>query len=423
MFQKGLSCFFYSVGIGFTVLLLCNQVVSAKSLTLKRVEYVALSQSPELKSLQHKSDALAQLAIAQNQLPDPKLMAGTMNVPVDTFNFSQEPMTQIQVGLQQSFPKGRSLHYRSMQSSDLSISALHQKDELRLLVLKKVRLSWLNLYYWVHARNIISKQKRVFRHLVKVTESMLINNRAQQKDVVRAQLELTELDNRLLEVNQHIKTTRASLARWIGQSLANQANPQSLPRWSSPPALKQLYHLIKHHPQLEADEAAIAAGHANIKYAEQQFIPGFTVGVAYGLRQGRNLNGQRRADFLTAQISMDLPIFTQNRQSRRLQASEDQLLSSEENQNSHFRQLSEDLGIQYATWRQQRKSAWLYQRKLIPEARQYAQATQVSYENTQTDFPTLARAYVRELNTELAGLKARVSQKIARVNLLYLQGQ
>lgn len=394
------------------------------NLTLLQAEQIALHQAPEIKSAEAKSQALSQSAIAAAQLSDPKLMLGAMNVPVDTFDFSQEPMTQVQVGLMQAFPRGRSLHYRSMQKENLSQAELQKAQLTRLQVLQGVRLSWLSLYYWIHAKKIVLKQKRVFRHLIKVTESMLANNKAQQKDVIRAQLELTELDNKLLDMNQQIDTARATLSRWIGPVFTKTANPKRLPIWSLPPTPIHFRNTIKQHPILKTDAALISAGYTSIQVAEQQYKPGFTVGVAYGFRQGRDVfTGRKRADFLTTQVSMDLPLFTRNRQDRTLKVNQANLLASEENQMSHFRQLWEALKIQYAVWQQQRKSAWLYRSHLVPEAKQYAEATQIAYQNAQTDFPTLARAYIRELNTELAGLKANVNREMARVNLLYLQGK
>ena len=398
-------------------------IAYALPLTLRRAEQAALLQSPEIKALQAQTDALGQSAIAAGQLSDPKLMLSAMNVPVDTFDFSQEPMTQIQVGLQQSFPRGRSLYYRSLQKKDFSMAKSHRQQGMRLQVLRGVRLSWLDLYYWLHARQIIRKQQGIFQHLVKITESMLANNKAQQKDVIRAQLEATELDNRLLEIKQKIATARAELGRWIGVRLAKQANPSRLPSWSALPKAGQIHVLINQHPVLMTDAALIAAGHAGINLAEQQYRPGFTTGIAYGFRQGRDVDDKRRADFLTVQVSVDLPWFTRNRQDRTLKASEDKLIASEENQMSHHRQLQEALRIQYVTWQQQQKSARLYRSQLIPEAKQYLDATMTAYQNAQTDFPTLALAYVGELNTELAGLKAMVNRDIARANLLYLQGE
>lgn len=295
---------------------------------------------------------------------------------------------------------------------------------MQVQILHDVRISWLNLYYWLKAKQLVYAQKKVFQHLVTITESMLANNEAQLKDVIRAQLEVTELDNQLIVINQQIDTARADLGRWIGAALANHAYPDQLPQWKNPPSLASLKIIIKCHPKLLTDQAFIAANYAGVNLAKQQYKPGVAVGVAYGFRQGHDIaTNSKRSDFLTAQVSIDLPLFPNNRQDRSLKASEENLLASQEDQVSHYRELKQILKTQYATWQQQRKSVRLYQRHLIPEANQYTEATLIAYQNTQTDFPTLARAYVRELNTELLGLKASIDYSTARVSLLYLEGE
>lgn len=396
----------------------------ASVLTLNQAEKAAVGQSPELKALHAKTDALTETAVAVGQLSDPKLAVGAINVPVDSFNFAQENMTQIRIGLKQAFPRGHSLHYRSLQKHYQALAENERIHTMQSHVLRGVRINWLNLYYWVNAKRIVLAQKKVFQHLVKVAESMLANNKAQQKDVIRAQLELTELDNRLIEIDQHIDTARAALARWISPELARQAKPKQLPNWEPPSSLLNFYEIIKHHSELQTDQEFIAASHAGVKLAEQQYKPGFTVGVAYGIRQGQNTGRPtQRDDFLSAEVTFDLPIFTRNRQDRTLNARLETLAANQEEQYSHYRQLREALVTQYVAWREQRNSSKLYQKRLIREAKQYAEATMSAYQNTQTDFPTLARAYIRELETELGGLKAMVNRDKSRANLLYLEGK
>lgn len=422
------SCFkrtFFLIGfVGFGAIPIASVAASRLNVTLTQVESVALQQAPELKSLAAKSESWKQSAIAAAQLSDPQLVLGAMNVPVDSFSLSQEPMTQMQVGLRQIFPKGHSLRYRSLQEKDKGQMEYQKGQAMQIQILQDVRMNWINLYYWLKARRIVSLQKKIFQHLVKVTESMLANNQAQQKDVIRAQLELTGLANQLITINLQIETARAQLARWVGNMLANHANPSQLPQWMNPPSLKRFETIIKTHPKLQSDRAIIAANYAGVELAKQQFKPGVAVGVGYGFSQGHDMfTNRKRSDFLTAQVSIDLPLFPNNRQDRGLKASEENLIASQEDQLSHYRQLNQTLKTQYAIWQQQQKSVELYQQQLIPEANQYAEATLIAYQNTQTDFPTLARAYIRQLNTSLMGLKASVDCNAARINLLYLEGE
>ena len=46
------------------------------------------------------------------------------------------------------------------------------------------------------------------------------------------------------------------------------------------------------------------------------------IDVTYGERTGRNLNGSGRADFFSAMLMVDIPLFTNKRQDKRLTASQ-----------------------------------------------------------------------------------------------------
>lgn len=401
--------------------LFASKVVFA--LSLKQVEHAAVIQSPEIKAQRAKSQALAQTAIAQGQLMDPKLMVGAMNLPVDTFDLRQEPMTQIKVGLSQMFPKGKSLQFRESRSQYLSTSHMQMMRDMELKVLKGVRHAWLNLYLSLQTKKIILKQKKVFQHLLSVTESLLANNKAQQKDVIRAQLELNQTDNQLIEIDEKIAASYAQLERWVGNRLSRKSHPARLPHWPLPPTLTSLVHQVTRHPNIMSRNALIDAAKSKVKLTEQDYKPGLAISTAYGVRQGKNMNGSQRVDFVSAQVNMDLPLFIRNRQDRRLKSSEYELTNQYESRQSQLRHLRQSLKEEHAKWQHYKQSVALYNRHLLPEAKQYAQATMTAYQNNQTDFPTLARAYTREFNTELGGLKARVNHAKARVALLYLQGR
>lgn len=70
------------------------------------------AQDPTVSSSVERATALSEKAVSESRLPDPRLRLGMLNMPVDTFDFTQEPMTQAQIGLQQQFPPGRTLAIR-----------------------------------------------------------------------------------------------------------------------------------------------------------------------------------------------------------------------------------------------------------------------------------------------------------------------
>ena len=109
--------------------------------TLEEAERLALSDDPAVQRLQARARALAENAVADGQLPDPKLKLGAVNFPTDTFNRSDTPMTQLQVGLRQAFPRGRSLTYRSRRTEAKGRAEQAMAEDKSLVVLREVRRS------------------------------------------------------------------------------------------------------------------------------------------------------------------------------------------------------------------------------------------------------------------------------------------
>ncbi|KTC66379.1 Outer membrane efflux protein (plasmid) [Legionella adelaidensis] len=142
-----------------------------RPLTLTEAEHLAIATSPELQRLKSVSSALRQQSIAEGQLPDPQLTAGAINVPTDSFSFTQDEMTMVQIGVQQQFARGRSLKMKSQQTRSLAKAELIKANEQTLTLLRNVRETWLELYYWTEALRVIRLNQSLYKELLKVTES------------------------------------------------------------------------------------------------------------------------------------------------------------------------------------------------------------------------------------------------------------
>lgn len=396
--------------------------MSLYSLTLQQAEEYAVTHAPEIQQLQSTSDALKQSSIARGALDDPKLSFGVANLPLNDFSFTQSEMTQIQVGLMQQLPKGRTLSIRSEQEK-IKASVYGAKLELMQLdILKIIRQQWLSLYYWQEALSIYQQEKKLFSQLTETTKALLANNQIQQKDVVRARLELSQADQNILMAKQQISEIEGQLSRWLNVE-SDQLNT-NIPDRSIRMDQQMLLEKIKNHPLLKVDRLESEVSQKDIELSEQQYYPGFNVGVVYGFRQGNNMvTGQPRSDFIGAQVTMDLPVFTSNLQDRQVEASTDHYASMKAKAQADYQLLSSQLKTAYANWQLLSDQHALYQDNLVPEAKMYANSTEVAYQNKQTDFPTLVLAYLQNYNTRLSALETQVKLFKSQINLMYLQGK
>lgn len=395
-----------------------------QQLTLPEAERLAISTAPELKQIQANADSLEQQSVADGQLSDPQLMVGAANVPTNSFSFTQDDMTMVQVGLQQTFAPGHSLAMKSKKTKALAKAEQQKIQEQVATLLRNVREAWLDLYYWKQAAIVIHENQSLYKRLLKVSESEYSAGKNTQSDVLQLRVELSRLNDQSAQIDQRIDVLRAQLGRWIGADEANRPLPHSLPRWPSPPSIDILQSRLIQHPLLKVDTANIEAAHDEVAYAKEQYKPGWTVDVGYGIRQGTYMDGsgKSRSNFVGAQVTVDLPFFTGSRQDKRLQASTDQLVATELNRDIHYKDLSKELAAQYAIWQSLSKRENVYRQHLIPEATQNSKAALLAYKNTTTDFSTVLRAYSNNLTIRLEQIQIEVERAKARVALLYLEG-
>lgn len=399
-----------------------NAIAEPNPLTLSEAEHLAISTAPELQRLQAMSEALEQQAVAEGQLSDPKLMAGAINVPTNTFSFTQDDMTMLQVGLEQSFPRGHSLRIKSWQTEALALAEQRKIQEQTLLLLQNVQDTWLDLYYWTKAAQIIHTNRTLLSYLFNSTKSQYSVGKDTLSNVLQAELELSRLDDQSIQIDQQIDTLRAQLGRWIGESEANRPLANALPHWPSLPPLSVLQRCLQQHPVLQIDAANIEAANDQVALAKEQYKPGLTADVSYGVRQGEMVDGTPRSDMVTAEVALDLPIFTHNRQDRRLLADTYQLEAVQLNQQIHYRELSQKLATQYALWQRLSERENFYASQLIPEARENSKAALLAYQSATTDLATVLRADTNERNIQLEQLQIQIQRTKVRAALLYLEG-
>jgi outer membrane protein TolC len=395
----------------------------ANELTLVEAERFALDSDFITKEFIARSESLSERAIADGQLPDPKLKLGIMNLPIDSFDRSQEPMTQLQFGVQQKFPRGRTLQYKSQQTLDIaSVDWAKAKNQAKM-VLRSVRISYLDLYLQFHTKTILDQNRKLFTQLLDITQRQYAVGRDNQHDVLRVQLELSLIDDRITEVEGSREVAIAELAKWIRDENATKSLDAQFPELKALPGLGMIVNELPNHPLVIAEDAVVDANEKNINIAEEQYKPGWMIDLTYGARSGNNLNGSSRDDFASAMVLMDIPLFTDKRQDRKLAASKLQHIAAKYARFDLLLDLKRQVEREHALWSRLGERYDLYQQRTIIDASQNSESTLKAYQNDITDITTLMRARLTELDTQLNMLKIRINKAKSHARLLFFVGE
>jgi outer membrane protein TolC len=390
------------------------------ALTLEEAERLALAQDPLIGRFQHLEQARREQAVADGQLPDPQLKLGLLNFPTDTFSRSQEPMTQVLVGVSQRFPRGDTLSLQQRQTEARADADSARARERRRAVLRATRQAWLELYLQERSAQVIQTSRGLFNQLAEITEDQYAAGRSNQQDVLQAQLELTQLEDRYTRTLLAADQARAELARWLG---VDAQRPLSLELRLAPqsPDLEVLRQGLPTHPALDAENAQITEKRIGSEIAREQYKPGWMLDLSYANRIGSNADGSSRSDFASAIVQVDLPLFPDKRQDRRLEASQQEAIAATGSRDDKLRELERMLEAGYAQWQRLGERQRLYSERLLPEAEAHAQAALRAYQTGVSEFITLMRARIAELDARLEALRLEVERAKLRAALSYLE--
>ncbi len=388
-------------------------------LTIAEAEDLALASEPGQMALLAQSGATREQAVATGALPDPVLRVGLANYPISGGGFSAEGMTQAQLGLRQSFPRGRAQGAEQLRAraEAMSESARARGRD----VLAAARIAWLDAYYAQQALDLVSESRPFFADLVSVTRSMYAVGRKTQHDVLRAELELSRLDVRLMETKQARAEAQAALSRWLGQD-AYRPLAMKLPAWDMLPSLEDLRVGLDEHPAVSAASADISARKAAVRIAEEQKKPGWALDVGYGYRDGYLPDGSSRSDFVSLSVSVDLPFFSENRQDRKLAAALGNRTAAVQSRAELLARLRSELDVEYARWTDLTRRLELYESQILEQSSDQAQAALLAYQSDTGDFADVMRGYIDDLNTRLERIRLQVKRLQSYARLANLGG-
>jgi len=399
-----------------------------RGLSLTLAEQLALQRDTLSKSFRQNEQAYVEQARASDTWQDPRIKLGVQALPVDSFDLEQENMTQLVVGYQQMLPRGDSNKHISASMMALSRTQTARAQQRERQVLMKVRQAWLDVVLQKKTLDIIQANRKLFDEMLDVSQSFYASGRQQQQDVVQAELEISLVDDRLQRAHSELAVAKARLAKWVGEEnmingVAVEQVKLQLPGLLEITELKQR---LQSNPELIAMQQQVVRQKSQLDLADEQYSPQWGFDISYGFRSGNNGNNpanDERSDFLTAMVTLDLPIFTANKQDRQVSAQKQRLQATRYRQLDVNRELLKRLNAVVSRLQKLKDRHLLYKTRVLPQAKQNAQVSFSGYQSGVVSFFTLTRARVTQLNTRLADLQIDVAYNKAFAELQYLIGE
>lgn len=279
----------------------------------------------------HQERAQTEQANYPLALPDPSLRIGIANLPVDSFEFDQEPMTQITVGLKQALPRLATRQLKNQQGKQMAEEQGQKTHLRRAEVLRLSRLDWLSMFGLQRKIALLNEQKTILNTLYASKINTYEHSAAaRQSTLLRLQTELLMLDEQLLMALGEQQATVQKLRYWSPSSEEEQF--KQLPATGLTHLTTLASTLIKtdsleieaallQHPRLRISDEKLSVADLNTRLAKDAYKPQFSLEASYGYRDDSPL-GTSRSDFASIALSFDVPIRQSERQDYALRSAE-----------------------------------------------------------------------------------------------------
>jgi outer membrane protein TolC len=395
---------------------------STKALTLLLEE--GLANSRALKSLTHEIDALTEQSVAMGALPDPRLGIGMLNIPTDTFDLDQEPMTQKQIFIAQKFPWAGK---RALMSEDAEWSARQKQwvlENRRLTLARDIAQVWYELGFISKSVNINRRMTDLVERILNAAESRYTTGKGLQQNIFQAQVEISKLKDEAISLRTKYRAMEdrinALLSRTDYQPVEFLDDMGDPAIGLSLPELQSI--ALAHSPDLKVLESAVRQSKTRIQIAEKDYWPDVEVMAAYGQRD-ESQSGMDWADFVSATVSINLPVWQRNKQDRKLAAAaamHQAALNAYENLAESIKHQMDALTTEIINLQD---NYHLYKTSLLPQAESWARSALDAYEVGEMEFDTMINARMRQLMFELQAERYRLDVFKKRAELEALVGQ
>jgi outer membrane protein TolC len=391
------------------------------SLTLQDALEIALANNQRLAALGAHADALGAVPRQAGALPDPVLGVNALNLPTDTFDFGQEPMTQLQFSLSQSFPFPGKRGLRRQAAEYEATAATKRLIDQRLQVMAEVRGAWWQLLYLDKAVEIVEQNQDLMRDFVEIAQTKYKVGKGLQQDVLLAQLELSRLLDRLFPLHGMRSAAQADLNELLDQS-ANQ--PIALPEVPSnialpdlPPDAQLLQLALEIRPLLDVARELMEASRSRMDLAKKDYYPDFQLGAGYGFRDGEDPIRGERPDLASFRLSVNVPIYFKSKQSKAADQRSSEYFQRKHMLNETLRSVQAEIARNYAQYLASRQQVSLFETAIIPQARQTVAAMLSGYQVNEVDFLNVLNAQITLYNAQISYWSAMSIAKRSLANL------
>lgn len=379
--------------------------------TLDGLIQEALTHSPMITSARKRWQALTKVPVQVSTLPDPTmgLQQLTVGSPQPFSGYEASEFYYTGFGVSQDIPGPGKLRLRAKQADKEAEAARDAFLVQQLQVVEAVRETYFNLFYLRKMLDSLRGTQSELDRVAQTTEAQYHVAKAQQQDVLKAQLAQTDV-LKDVEMNQEeFEQGEANLKAIVGreQDSADIEIGEITPTILSISDSRLRELAIANSPALQQAHAMEEQSDAALAIAKRDYVPDFNVGYAY------QKTGPGFRDYYMLSLGVKVPLYFWRKQTPAIEQASLQKESVLADSYSKRLSVLSDLQNQAIALRTSDRVLRLYTEGLIPQAEETLTSATAAYRVGKVDFQSLLSAVTDVLRVRQEYFRSLADHEIA----------
>lgn len=355
----------------------------------------ALEKSPEAQSAQHNVQALMHRVPQAQAMPDPTVAVGWAGSPIPFKTMSGDASSYRGITVSQQFPTAGKLKLQGAMAQKDVEAAQTDYEAIRRRITAEIKIAYYEYFYYDKAIQSTNQNKELLDKLSKIAEAQYRVGKAMQQDVLRSQVEMSMLTEKLTELEQQKATAQARINAYLLQSPdaplgpAAELEPKEI-RYS----LEEMYGLSSAN-DVAADRARklLERSQIGVSLAQKQFRPDVNVSYMYQQRTAQpDMNG--------VTVSVNIPVFYKSKQREAVAEATQYVASAEKMRDNRLNEIRFELQQDYLAAKAAERLLSLYSKGIVPQSSLALESSMAGYQVGRVDFLSLLANFTTVLGYE-----------------------
>ena len=367
---------------------------------LREYILVALRENPDIKAAEEAARAAAVRVPQATALPDPMLETKTLPTPVRTADGDN----YFNLGVSFTLPVPEKLDRAGRVALQEARMAVEELQRTRLQVIADVKRAYFRLYVIDTTVATDLENQDLLRGLIDVARSQVAAGRRTQDDVLRAEVEFSTLEARLIELRQQ----RTSVVALLNQLLNRRPQtavptPEPFDARAVDTRVEELFALaVEVNPDVRRLKEQIERERQAVRLARLAYWPDFKLGFEWmpmeprpafvprpnpltGMRPEVSRLSEEGMDSWAITVGLNLPVWFQKIEAG-IREARSRLLAAEHAYAAAQNRVRFQVEDAYARVHAQQELVALFANTIIPEARQAYEVSREDYRGGTTSF-------------------------------------